>query len=97
MMPGSEKDKIMKFMTEQGAFYNISQVFNFVQRRSGSGRNNDGQSWSQIEFEVLTLCFNLFQYQKPEDQVSFGLTRRVFDLIYEALKQLGHHGAQDCI
>ena len=62
MMPGSEKDKIMKFMTEQGAFYNISQVFNFVQRRSGSGRNNDGQSWSQIEFEVLTLCFNLFQY-----------------------------------
>ena len=46
-------------------------------------------TWSEIEVQVLIVCFHLFSNSADTSvQVELGLARRVFDLIYEATNQL---------
>ena len=79
----------IKFMTEQGALYNISQVFNFVQRRSTKPQL-EIDVWTVTEIQVLILCFDLFSFAKTDEQVSFGLTGLIFSMVYEAMRQLSY-------
>ena len=82
----------MQLMTEQGALFNIAQVFNYVQTpRSTHGVDPKLKrwiSWSEKEVQVLILCFNLFGYVDKQDLSNYGMTVRVFELIKKALDLL---------
>ena len=42
---------------------------------------------AETDLEILILCFDLFVYVDQSEQVTFGLTSRVFELIEEAACQ----------
>ena len=70
-------------MNEHGALYNLSHVFSYFARRPPSI-----YLWRPIEIRVLIMCFDLFAYVDAKAQVAVGITRRVFDLVEEGLRQL---------
>ena len=59
------KDDAMTFLQEQGAIFNLNQVFSFFSK--GRSSSNDVVTlWTQIEVRVLILCFDLFAYIDPD-------------------------------
>ena len=81
-----------QLMTEEGALFNLAQVFNYVLTpRSTQGisiQNKCWITWSEKEVQVMILCFNLFAYVDKRDLSDYGIIVRVFELIRKGINLL---------
>ena len=48
----------------------------------------DALFWNNQEVSTIILCFDLFQYCKPDDQLSTGLFNHVFHLLDKSITQI---------